>query len=53
MAGKVSDNSEMLSRPDTVIQELVRHGRTLHLPDNGSVALALTPGGDKEKDREW
>ena len=30
---------------------MVRHGRTLHLPDNGSVALALTPGGDKERDK--
>ena len=49
LACKVSDNSGMLSRPDTVIQELVRHGRTLHLPDNGSAALALTPSGDKDK----
>jgi len=31
---------------------LVRHGRTLHLPENGSVALALTPGGDKERDKK-
>ena len=39
----------MLSRPDTVIQELVRHGRTLHMPDNGSVALALAPSGDRDR----
>ena len=49
LAGKVSDNAEMLSRPDTVIQELVRHGRTLHMPDNGSAALALAPSGDRDK----
>jgi hypothetical protein len=41
LAGKVSDDASMLSRPDTVIQELVRHGRTLGLLENGSVALAL------------
>jgi hypothetical protein len=29
LAGKVSDGASMLSRPDTVIQERVRHGRTL------------------------
>ena len=47
LAGKVSDDASMLSRPDTVIQELVRHGRTLGLPENGNVALALQ-GDDKK-----
>ena len=48
LAGKVSDDASMLSRPDTVIQELVRHGRTLGLPENGNVALALQGGDDKK-----
>jgi hypothetical protein len=48
LAGKVSDDASMLSRPDTVIQELVRHGRTLGLPENGNSALAIQ-GGDESK----
>jgi hypothetical protein len=46
LAGKVSDGASMLARPDTVIQELVRHGRTLGLPENGNAALALQGGDD-------
>ena len=49
LAGKVSDGASMLSRPDTVIQELVRHGRTLGLPENGSTALAYLQGGKDGK----